>query len=1117
MPGDNTNSTAAPIGGGTAAPIGRGTAAPTGAGGTAAPVGQSGTAAPLGTPSNATEDKRIKYRDSYTLDGVTYTIVKVLSSTSGEAKIFLAKNKGEYYVVKLYKPRRHPDHNVLQSIQSTRGNGLIADVFSHGIWKDPDDQSISLDFEVMRYYGGGGLDSLKLRGNETKLRQVALRMAAAIDFCHRHNILHRDIKPANFLYTDSRREDFVLADFGIAKKIDKNGRCKIDTGRTPIYAAPECYISIDKELIDVDTKCDFYALGMSLLALWTGEGVLTGKERELIMLKQNESLPYPTDMSGHMLSLIKALTRRDVNRRAGFDEITRWAKGETIFKEEQRRPIGDFEIVFSATDNLIAHSPAELGQIMWSHKDLAKRYLYSGMIERWFNEIKRPELAIEMERITEKLHPRNQEAGLYAACLKLDGDMPFFGLKGEKLVTPKQIADELWANTKHYKSVLSDPEHMLWIYFNSCGLGEYSSRFPALVKKDSDQYVFQLMYLLDPKLPFPLKSLDDKWHNLYSVADVLKLARDKGLTDSSLRFILKEDFITWLSARDKALGGKVAQVIRQTSNGWAVLYALDPAADYFFETDSKATNYCLTPDKIADRVSREIFNPTHNGKDLISQLDSGSFKDSRLWHYLNSKGKYQKYIDYAQSTLDMASTENKTKAGPYSLQIARFKILKAFGGSCPYILKTGKVLKTLKDFEAQTRSVVDAECSSRGTLLADWISIFFQESPTADFKRHSRIDLTVDYLDYIKARLPKCSYVERSDKLADSIQAAMSAERNAWRSVTTIKVLVTLLCFVPMMLTFVVLLLTGFNDIGPALQPLLDKCAGVIGIIVAIIIGLATIGDAGLIGAVIVGAIGYGAVVLIFKFLGFLAPWLIAALVLFAIIYFARKIFSKTNKISMAGLKHSDLADTIRLRIVGEAFGTTHRIFKDMNRYEIDYYPSSMLTASASEAKGIRKKLLKNALGIIVVSVAVIAFNIFVTPTLLDPDKLSSYQSEESTLSDDEKFFIDNMAGTEWSGIFDSRNSTLSDLEYDHASATCTGTITVEYGNPMTQSVEINPDAANHAIEMLVFHSTGATGGTYEATFTEDYNGMYGTYTNPTTGRSIKFSFTKSGASAAND
>lgn len=362
----------------------------------------------------------------YILDGISFRVCRVISDQSGEAVIFEVENEGVHYALKLYRPGVIPNHDVLQRIMDNRGSGLLVDIYAHGVWHD-DIGNGDYHYEVMEYCTGGSLASVNVHGDEARLRELATRMASEIDFAHSKGVLHRDVKPANFIYVDKEQMRFVLSDWGLAKTLDAQGRAETDDGRTKIYAAPEMYTYIPGTPTYVGPKADFFSMGMALMALWMGEGHLLADETKLVHDKQEETLPYPRrgEMSDHTLGLIKALTRRNPEVRAGFDDIVRWAKGESIFKDTDDS-LNEFKIVFNATEGQIAHNPRELSDMMWADKNLAIKYLYSDKIAKWFQDIDRPELAMAMENITEKHFPGNQLDGLYAACLTLNPDMDFY-------------------------------------------------------------------------------------------------------------------------------------------------------------------------------------------------------------------------------------------------------------------------------------------------------------------------------------------------------------------------------------------------------------------------------------------------------------------------------------------------------------------------------------------------------------------------------------------------------------------------------------------------------------------------------------------------------------------
>ena len=362
--------------------------------------------------------------------GVKYTFKQMLSKNSGEAFVFLVSNNNTSFVLKLYKPHHHPNHDVLETLTRVRSDySPLINVYAHGVWTDPTTHW-PYDFEVMQHCTGGSLADVSFKGKEKELAKVAVEMAAAIDFCHKHNILHRDIKPANFLYTDKSRQRIALADFGIAMTTDSNGSLKaddnrraIDEARTVIYAAPEMYYrTMHGFNPNVSYKSDFYSLGLTLMALWMGEGTFTADESKLVTMKNSNTLVYPSpkEMSTHMLSLLMALTRCDPNERAAMPEIVRWVKGEDIFDvpDDGEAKLSRFRVPFNVKDGLVATTPQELAQMMGSHPDLAKRYLYQDQIGKWLKEFEMFPEASAIEDITERLYAKDKDGGLYAAQKK---------------------------------------------------------------------------------------------------------------------------------------------------------------------------------------------------------------------------------------------------------------------------------------------------------------------------------------------------------------------------------------------------------------------------------------------------------------------------------------------------------------------------------------------------------------------------------------------------------------------------------------------------------------------------------------------------------------------------
>ena len=111
-------------------------------------------------------------------------------------------------------------------------------------------------------------------------RSGITKIAAALDYAHRHLLLHRDVKPANILLCagadDGERERVFLADFGVAKPIG-GGPSVTATGDvlgTLDYVAPEQIRGHQP-----DTRSDIYALGGVLYKLLTGSVPYPGEIR----------------------------------------------------------------------------------------------------------------------------------------------------------------------------------------------------------------------------------------------------------------------------------------------------------------------------------------------------------------------------------------------------------------------------------------------------------------------------------------------------------------------------------------------------------------------------------------------------------------------------------------------------------------------------------------------------------------------------------------------------------------------------------------------------------------------------------------------------------------------
>ncbi|MBL8265584.1 MAG: serine/threonine protein kinase [Steroidobacter sp.] len=125
-----------------------------------------------------------------------------------------------------------------------------------------------LAYIAMEYLRGHHLsthtDSKQLLPPKNVMLLVA-RVADALHYAHRQNVVHRDIKPANIMF-NPETDELKITDFGIARLTDTS---RTKTGivlGTPSFMSPE-----QLEGRTLDGRSDQFALGVSLYQLLCGQ------------------------------------------------------------------------------------------------------------------------------------------------------------------------------------------------------------------------------------------------------------------------------------------------------------------------------------------------------------------------------------------------------------------------------------------------------------------------------------------------------------------------------------------------------------------------------------------------------------------------------------------------------------------------------------------------------------------------------------------------------------------------------------------------------------------------------------------------------------------------------
>jgi serine/threonine-protein kinase len=143
---------------------------------------------------------------------------------------------------------------------------------------------------------------------------IIARVADALGYAHRQNIVHRDIKPANIMYAPESDAPKVT-DFGIARITDSS---KTKTGMvlgTPSYMSPE-QLSGKK----VDGRSDLFSLAVSLYQLLCGKLPFTADSMAQLMFKianepATDILSIRPDLPPRLVAFLDKVMAKDAAQR----------------------------------------------------------------------------------------------------------------------------------------------------------------------------------------------------------------------------------------------------------------------------------------------------------------------------------------------------------------------------------------------------------------------------------------------------------------------------------------------------------------------------------------------------------------------------------------------------------------------------------------------------------------------------------------------------------------------------------------------------------------------------------------------------------------------------------
>lgn len=822
----------------------------------AAPQETAAVLGALATPGTPVASRTHSPGDIVKAGGKTYTVEKLLGSGT-EGDIYVVNDRKHRYALKLCHAGFHPNRAVMTALQKLKGDKVITEIIDFGD-----------DFELMEYIPEGSAASAPIKGNAQAITAIALKIAIALDRMHKAGVLHKDVKPANILIRDSGNWDCVLCDFGIADLIGENGLCKTTQVRTPIYAAPEVYTDVvtkeDGIFVELTAKADFYALGMTILSLWMGEGAFLSQiESHQALDKVKGRIGIPPDMPDPLAHICRGLLIKDPGKRWDLDEILRLIKGGEDVPVEEDEINEDLNITYNATKHQVANTPEELAGFMAEDEDLAIRYLYRGQIEKWLRPY--PELALEIQEIVEKRFPRDQRTGLYAAIYALDSSRPF-PLDGFRKQDGELIKVE------------------------------------AVQIKDVSDFCYQAIPSLETANAVN-SNLFREWVRVRNKAAAAALPPSSSQASSFMNRVQIIDPLSDINLCNKPDDPDFAM----TQEG--IGHFLNKVYTIFWNICGGDVNNISSVWNSPEYAPQNRYIPAPTVASIAA-----NFLAPEEYHYVtdffDTKGqRFTRQRSWFVYCTDRNSDEYRSKAGPkddvFRAQTAWMKVIKGFGVDPVYVFAdSGETAKDCQELFRHGKKELRREYQDRG--LRGWLAVQHQENPNADLSGQFAYEkLLKDYLDDLGRIDDDIPPVTRFDKARGEADRILSEGRGRIHSLSIRSVvqfvLTIALAIVPALILLAMLVFSIIeNPIVDTGGMHLEKFFWPIGLIVAAIIFFATDSESCLI-PLIGGALSAIIIFFVVKLLGAFILYIFAIIVLLVLVFFCLKtVFSRSTYAAQA-------------------------------------------------------------------------------------------------------------------------------------------------------------------------------------------------------------------------
>jgi len=184
---------------------------------------------------------------------------------------------------------------------------------------------------AMEYLQGRELSKLLQEGKRFDADEAAaivLKIAEALHYAHKHEVVHRDIKPANIFIVGNNHPKVV--DFGIARapnRISEHDDEPYTLYRSNLLGTPN-YMSPEQAMgLPADTRSDIYSLGAVLYEMLAGRKPFKGRDTtQLLQLIAHKAPPVLNAVDASIPSalsdiVMKAMSKRPEKRHQHAGEL----------------------------------------------------------------------------------------------------------------------------------------------------------------------------------------------------------------------------------------------------------------------------------------------------------------------------------------------------------------------------------------------------------------------------------------------------------------------------------------------------------------------------------------------------------------------------------------------------------------------------------------------------------------------------------------------------------------------------------------------------------------------------------------------------------------------------